>query len=53
MNRVEVIISDDKSTDNSLDIAKTFVNQIPNLIILESDVNSGGASVPRNKAIYL
>lgn len=51
MNRVEVIISDDKSTDNSLDVAKTFVNQLPNLIILESDVNSGGASVPRNKAL--
>ena len=51
MNRVEVIVADDKSTDNSLDVVKTFANQLPNLTILKSKVNSGGASVPRNKAL--
>ncbi|RIL40386.1 glycosyltransferase family 2 protein, partial [Staphylococcus gallinarum] len=51
MNHVEIIVSDDKSTDNSVDIVKSFANQLPNLTILKSKVNSGGASVPRNKAL--
>lgn len=51
MNHVEIIVSDDKSTDNSVDIVKSFANQLPNLTILKSKVNSGGASIPRNKAL--
>lgn len=51
LNQVEVIVSDDASTDRSVEVAKTFINKIPNLIILESDTNSGGASVPRNNAL--
>jgi len=51
MNRVEIIVSDDKSTDNSVYIATLFAKKLPNLTILKSEVNSGGASVPRNKAL--
>lgn len=51
MQKVEVIVSDDRSTDHSLDVAKTFLNQLPHLTILESVTNSGGASAPRNKAL--
>ena len=35
MNHVEIIVSDDKSTDNSVDIVKSFANQLPNLTILK------------------
>lgn len=51
LQKIEVIVSDDKSTDQSLEIAKTYNQYIPNLVILESTKNSGGASVPRNKAL--
>ncbi|MBL3398547.1 MULTISPECIES: glycosyltransferase family 2 protein [Staphylococcus] len=51
LDKIEVIISDDKSTDNSLKVVEQFKSLIPNLIILESNMNSGGASVPRNKAL--
>lgn len=51
LNQVEVIVSDDCSTDSSVDVVKTFVDKIPHLVILESETNSGGASIPRNKAL--
>lgn len=51
LERVEIIVSDDKSTDQSLKIVKSYEHIFPNLVILESIQNSGGASKPRNKGL--
>ena len=43
----EVIVVDDRSTDGTLEFVQQHCH-LPHLTIIESDVNSGGASVPRN-----
>jgi glycosyltransferase involved in cell wall biosynthesis len=39
----EIIVSDNLSTDNSLDVAKRFFNQIPNLVICSASDRQGVA----------
>ncbi|UXR75698.1 MULTISPECIES: glycosyltransferase family 2 protein [unclassified Staphylococcus] len=51
LNQVEVIICDGASTDHSVEVVHSFRDHIPNLIILESPSNSGGASVSRNRGL--
>lgn len=50
---INIIIIDDKSTDNSLLIAKQYQKQFPNQItIIENEKNSGAAT-SRNKGLLL
>ena len=50
----EVVVVDDCSTDNSVDMVKNFQPQIQDRLILKSmKENSGTPSIPRNTAIPL
>lgn len=48
---IELILVDDKSTDNSCSIIKHFANKFNNIIPVFLEKNSGGASIPRNYGI--
>ena len=46
----ELILCDDRSTDNSVRIIKAFINKDPRIKLLSNKIN-GGAGVARNKAL--
>ena len=48
---LEVIIVDDKSTDNSVEIAKKFAKKYNNVRVIVNKRNSGGAAEPTNLGI--
>lgn len=48
---IELILVDDKSTDNSRSIIKHFANKFNNITPIFLEKNSGGASIPRNYGI--
>lgn len=48
----EVLVIDDCSTDNSLDVVKSY-KKIKNLVVTSLPENSGGASKPRNTGIEM
>tara|TARA_R110002124_G_scaffold17175_3_gene72173 strand:- start:3751 stop:4485 length:735 start_codon:yes stop_codon:yes gene_type:complete len=47
----ELLFIDDASTDNTIEIAESIRDY--RIKVFRSDVNSGGAVTPRNRAIYL
>ena len=48
---IELILVDDKSTDNSRNIIKEYSNNYPNIKAIFLDENSGCAGIPRNIGI--
>lgn len=48
---LEIIIVDDKSTDNSVEIIKEYTNKYKNVKLIINEKNSGGAAEPTNKGI--
>lgn len=48
---IELILIDDCSADNSVNVILHFVSAFPNIIILKRKINSGGASTPRNHGL--
>ena len=48
---IEIIIVDDKSTDNSVEIIKNFIKKYKNIRLLVNEKNSGGAAEPTNLGI--
>lgn len=51
-DQYEVLVIDDCSTDNSLDVVKSY-KKIKNLVVTSLPENSGGASKPRNTGIEM
>ncbi len=49
----ELIIIDDNSNDNTIDIINNFLNKGQKIIYIKLDKNSGGASLPRNVGINI
>lgn len=47
----EILMVDDQSTDDTVDVAKSYEGQFPNFDITVLPQNSGGPMVPRNNAI--
>ena len=47
----EIIVIDDKSTDNSLKIVEALAKTDPRIIIIKRKKNFGGPAVPRNQGI--
>lgn len=45
---MQVLFIDDRSTDNSLDIIKPYLDKFPNIELYLLDKNTGGAHGPRN-----
>ena len=50
-NMLEIIIVDDKSTDNSVDIIKEYVKKYKNIKLIINKENSGRAAIPTNLGI--
>lgn len=50
-SRMEVLVADDASTDQTVQVIESFKNEFDHLKIIRLAENSGGASVPRNTAI--
>ena len=50
---IEVIMVDDKSTDNTINIVKEYENKYPNFKAIYCENNSGGASIPRNLGLEI
>lgn len=48
----ELIIADDHSTDNTVDIIENFCNKYHNIRLIKRANNSGGARLPRKEAAY-
>ncbi|OKJ03924.1 hypothetical protein AMK18_01690 [Streptomyces sp. CB01249] len=48
---VEVVVVDDASTDNTLDVVKNFAGNNPRVRVLRRGRNSGGVGAPRNMGI--
>ncbi|GHB21159.1 transferase [Streptomyces viridiviolaceus] len=48
---VEIVISDDHSTDDTPAVARLLAAQDPRIVYLRLDENSGGCSAPRNRAL--
>jgi glycosyltransferase involved in cell wall biosynthesis len=48
---VEIVISDDHSTDETPDVARRLAAEDPRVRHLRLERNSGGCSVPRNRAL--
>ncbi|MEU5363200.1 glycosyltransferase family 2 protein [Streptomyces sp. NPDC005925] len=48
---LDIVISDDHSTDDTPDVARRLVTEDPRIRYLRLPVNSGGCGVPRNRAI--
>ncbi|XHB95431.1 glycosyltransferase family A protein [Lactococcus garvieae] len=51
LNRIQILFIDDKSTDNSLEIALEYVENYDSLEIYSLKENTGGAHGPRNIGI--
>ncbi len=47
-NMIEIIVIDDKSKDNSVEIVRKYVEKYPNVRLIVNKVNSGGAAGPTN-----
>ncbi|MDD5700343.1 MAG: glycosyltransferase family 2 protein, partial [Candidatus Nanoarchaeia archaeon] len=47
-NMIEIIIVDDKSKDNSVEIVKKYVKKYKNVRLIVNKRNSGGAAEPTN-----
>ncbi|MBD1221406.1 glycosyltransferase [Virgibacillus halodenitrificans] len=47
----EVICVNDVSTDNSIDVVKTYMEKVNNIKLINRKENSGGPMLPRNDAI--
>lgn len=52
-NDYEVIVVDDSSTDNTLDIVASKISEFPNFKLIQLDKNSGTPAEPRNLSIDL
>ncbi len=50
-DEMEVIVVDDCSTDDSVELIKKYVERYPFMHLIELDTNSGGPSEPRNIGI--
>jgi len=48
---IEIIVVDDKSTDNSVSVIKRYVKKNKNIRLLVNEKNSGGAAYPLNRGI--
>ncbi|MEK6927698.1 MAG: glycosyltransferase family 2 protein [Nanoarchaeota archaeon] len=48
---LEIIIVDDKSSDNSVEIAKQYARKYKNIRFIQRKTNSGGAAQPTNDGI--
>ncbi|MEV5551722.1 glycosyltransferase family 2 protein [Streptomyces sp. NPDC052309] len=50
---IEIVISDDHSTDDTPAVARRLAAQDPRIVHLRLDENSGGCSAPRNRALEI
>ncbi|MET8566465.1 glycosyltransferase family 2 protein [Streptomyces sp. NPDC004783] len=50
---IEIIISDDHSTDATPEVARELAARDPRIVYLRLDENSGGCSAPRNRALEI
>ncbi|OIO43915.1 hypothetical protein AUJ64_01295 [Candidatus Pacearchaeota archaeon CG1_02_39_14] len=50
-NKLEIIIVDDKSSDNSVEVISKYVKKYPNVRLIVNEKNSGGAAEPTNKGV--
>ncbi|MCX6750747.1 MAG: glycosyltransferase family 2 protein [Candidatus Pacearchaeota archaeon] len=50
-NMIEIIVVDDKSKDNSVEIVKQYVKKYKNVRLIVNEKNSGGAAEPTNIGI--
>ncbi|WP_122619787.1 glycosyltransferase family 2 protein [Streptomyces sp. Tu 4128] len=50
---IEVVISDDHSTDATPEVARALAARDPRVVYLRLPENSGGCSVPRNRALEI
>jgi glycosyltransferase involved in cell wall biosynthesis len=50
---IEVVISDDHSTDSTEDVARELAAHDPRVVYLRLPRNSGGCSAPRNRALEI
>ncbi|MBO1337601.1 glycosyltransferase family 2 protein [Streptomyces sp. VRA16 Mangrove soil] len=48
---IEIVISDDHSTDHTPEVARELAAQDPRITYLRLPANSGGCSAPRNRAL--
>ncbi|MCU0642322.1 MAG: glycosyltransferase, partial [archaeon] len=47
-NMIEIIVVDDKSKDNSAEVARRYAKKYPNVRVIVNKRNSGGAAEPTN-----
>ncbi|MFG3103011.1 glycosyltransferase family 2 protein [Streptomyces sp. NPDC048182] len=50
---IEIVISDDHSTDATSEVARALAAEDPRIVYLRLDENSGGCSAPRNRALEI
>ncbi len=50
-DKIEIIVVDDKSSDNSVDVINKYVEKYDNVRLIINEKNSGGAAQPTNKGI--
>ncbi|PZT69362.1 glycosyltransferase family 2 protein [Streptomyces sp. SW4] len=50
---IEIVISDDHSTDATPEVARRLAAEDPRIVYLRLDENSGGCSAPRNRALEI
>ena len=50
-NMIEILIVDDKSTDNSVEVIKSYMKIYKNIRLIQLKKNSGGAAIPTNTGI--
>jgi len=50
-NMIEIIVVDDKSTDNSADVVRGYVKRYSNVRLIVNSRNSGGAAEPTNLGV--
>ena len=48
---IEIIVVDDKSSDNSVEVIKKYVEKYPNVRLIVNKRNSGGAAEPTNLGV--